>query len=96
MNIKEVVMSQNFIIYLVVINIIAFLAMGIDKRRSIKNEWRISEKALFTLAFIGGSIGSILGMYIFRHKTKKIYFQILFHVALVLQIIGIWYVLNKL
>lgn len=96
MNIKEVVMSQNFIIYLVVINIIAFLAMGIDKRRSIKNEWRISEKALFTLAFIGGSIGSILGMYIFRHKTKKIYFQIFFYVALVLQIIGIWYVLNKL
>ena len=96
MNIKETVMSQNFIIYLVVINIIAFLAMGIDKRRSQKKEWRISEKALLGLAFIGGSVGAILGMYVFRHKTKKIYFHILFYVALVLQIIGIWYAIVKL
>jgi uncharacterized membrane protein YsdA (DUF1294 family) len=57
-------------IYLLVINLIGFLSMGIDKFKSKRNMWRIKEQTLFTIALIGGSIGSIIGMYVFRHKTK--------------------------
>ncbi len=57
--------------YLIIINIISFIIMGIDKRNAIENKWRISEKALFSLALIGGVLGIYLGMYTFHHKTKK-------------------------
>ena len=63
-----------FLIYLAAINLIGFSAMGIDKKRARRGAWRIPEATLFTLALIGGSIGSILGMQIFRHKTKHWYF----------------------
>ena len=63
------------VIYLVIINIVAYAMMGIDKRKAQKKEWRISEAALFTAALLGGSIGSIAGMQRFRHKTKHWYFK---------------------
>lgn len=78
---------QNFIIYLVIINIVAFLAMWIDKQKAKKGKWRISETALFILAILGGSIGGMIGMYTFRHKTKKPRFTIGFPVILILEII---------
>lgn len=81
------------IIYLLVINLIAFLAMYIDKRRAKYGKWRIPEQTLFILALIGGSIGAIAGMYTFRHKTKKLRFSIGFPIILVLQIllvISVW------
>ena len=56
--------------YVVIINIIAFIVMGIDKRKAKKRAWRIPEATLFILAGVGGSIGAIAGMYTFRHKTK--------------------------
>ena len=56
-----------FIIYLIIINIIAFLAMFIDKRKAKYGKWRIKEHTLFILALIGGSVGAIIGMYTFRH-----------------------------
>ncbi|EGT4046251.1 DUF1294 domain-containing protein, partial [Clostridioides difficile] len=66
---------KNFIlIYFIVINSIAFFSMYIDKKRAIRNEWRIKEATLMSIAVIGGSIGSIIGMYSFRHKTKHIKF----------------------
>lgn len=68
-------MTLIVIIYLVIINIIGYAMMGIDKRKAQKKEWRISEAALFTAAFLGGSIGSITGMQRFRHKTKHWYFK---------------------
>ncbi len=58
-------------IYLILINIISFITMGIDKRNAIEDKWRISEKSLFALALIGGVLGIYLGMYTFHHKTKK-------------------------
>ena len=85
---------KYFIIYLVVINLIAFLAMYIDKRRAKYGKWRIPEQTLFVLALIGGSIGAIAGMYTFRHKTKKLRFSIGFPVILVLQILLIFMVWN--
>lgn len=62
---------QNAILYLIIINIIAFLAMGIDKKKAKYGKWRISEYALFVLVLLGGGFGGIAGMYTFRHKTKK-------------------------
>lgn len=68
-------MPVPVILYLLLINIIAYAMMGIDKKRAIRGAYRISEKALFTSALLGGSIGSILGMQHFRHKTKHWYFR---------------------
>ena len=75
------------IIYLIVINLISFFAMYVDKRKAKYGRWRIPEQTLFILALIGGSIGAIAGMYTFRHKTKKLRFSIGFPVILILQII---------
>lgn len=58
------------IIYLVVLNITGYISMWLDKRKAQKRMWRIPEKILFFIAVLGGSIGSIAGMYHFRHKTK--------------------------
>lgn len=57
--------------YFLILNIVGFAMMGIDKRKAIKGAFRIPEATLFIVALIGGSMGSILGMYTFRHKTRK-------------------------
>ncbi|MCR5720016.1 MAG: DUF1294 domain-containing protein [Lachnospiraceae bacterium] len=57
-------------------NICGFALMGIDKQKAIGNKWRIPEATLFVSAILGGSVGSILGMYHFRHKTKHIQFVV--------------------
>ncbi len=62
------------LIYFLAVNIVGFAAMGIDKRRARRRAWRIPESTLFLIALIGGSIGSIAGMYFFRHKTLHWYF----------------------
>lgn len=82
------------LIYLTVVNIIAFIAYGVDKRKARKNQWRIPEKNLLFLAVIGGSVGALAGMYIFHHKTLHKKFTVGVPVILVLQIIfiyGIYY-----
>ena len=76
-----------FYIYLIVINAIGFLLMLIDKVKAKKNLWRIPEATLFFVAAIGGSIGSLLGMYTFRHKTKHIKFIVGMPVILAVQIV---------
>lgn len=63
-----------FILYIFLINIFAFFLMGNDKARARKKKYRIPEKNLFLTALLGGSIGAILGMYTFRHKTRHWYF----------------------
>jgi len=88
---------KNIIIYLLIINIIAFLAMFIDKKKAEKDRWRIKESTLLTLALIGGSIGAIAGMYTFHHKTKKPRFFIgipviiVFQTMLIIAIFIKWY-----
>lgn len=74
-------------IYLAIINIISFIVMGIDKRRAKKKSFRVPEATLFLLAVIGGTIGSIIGMLSFRHKTRKWYFIYGMPAILLLQII---------
>lgn len=80
------------IIYLLIINSIGFMIMGIDKRRARRGEWRISEKMLFTCALAGGSLGAILGMHTFRHKTKHWYFKYGMPLILILQIFLMVYI----
>ena len=63
-------------IYVFFTNLLLFILMGLDKRKAKLNHWRISEKTLFSLALMGGSIGGILGMYTFRHKTKHLKFTL--------------------
>lgn len=93
--ILEIFSIKNIVIYLISINLISFLAMYIDKKRAEKNEWRIKEVTLLTLALIGGSIGGIAGMYTFRHKTQKPKFVVGFPTILILQIIIIIYFLSN-
>ena len=80
----------NYIIpiYLLIINAAGFLLMLIDKIKAKKNRWRIPEATLFLVAVLGGSIGSIAGMYTFRHKTKHIKFIVGMPLILALQIVG--------
>lgn len=78
---------RNFIIYLIMINIITFLTMWIDKRRAKYGKWRIKEHTLFVLALLGGSAGAIIGMYTFRHKTQKTRFFIGFPAILIAEIL---------
>lgn len=87
--------TRNIIIYLLVINILTFLIMWWDKHEAKLGDWRVSEKALFIFALIGGSIGGIAGMYTFRHKTKKWYFKFGFPIILILQIILVIYIFIK-
>lgn len=75
------------IVYFVSVNIIGFALMGIDKHRAKKRAFRIPEATLFIVALIGGSIGSILGMYAFRHKTRHWYFVYGMPAIFILQVI---------
>lgn len=75
------------IVYLIIINILSFSLMGIDKYKAITNKWRISEYTLFGLSLLGGSLGTLLGMLTFHHKTKKNSFRILIPIFLIINII---------
>ena len=86
MGMKEIITSQNFIIYLIVINIIGYAIMFIDKHKAQKGSWRIPEKTIFIITAIGGGIGTIAGMYQFRHKTKKGIFKYGLPLLLILDI----------
>lgn len=83
-------LQMLFFFYLISVNIIGFVKMAVDKKRAIRGAWRISEASLFFTALIGGSLGCILGMQCFRHKTKHWYFQYGMPAILVLQILGVF------
>ena len=99
-------MIKFVIAYVIIINIIGLFSMLIDKRRAIKNQiavakqlrlykWRIPEKTLFLIAILGGSIGSNIGMRLFRHKTKHWYFVFGMPAILIIQLVIIFLVLGK-
>lgn len=73
--------------YLVIVNILAFILYGLDKQKAVRKQWRIPEAQLLGIAVIGGSIGAILGMQFFHHKTRKWKFKIGVPVFLALQLI---------
>lgn len=80
-------MNNSFYLYLIIMNIIGFAAMLIDKQRAIKKQWRISEKALLGIALLGGSLGVYIGMQSFRHKTKHKKFTVGVPIIIVFQLI---------
>lgn len=75
------------ILYFVIMNLIALFAMAADKIRAMEHRFRIPESVLILLAVLGGSIGSIVGMFLFRHKKRKPKFRIGLPVILILQIV---------
>lgn len=77
--------------YLLIINVITFITYGIDKYKAIKEKERIKIVTLLVLAFIGGTVGGLLAMYLFRHKTKKDYFVIGLPLILVMQFVVVFF-----
>ena len=71
---------------LVMLNIISFVLMALDKKRAKKDRWRISEKALFISAALFGALGAMMGMYILHHKTRKWYFRVFIPLLFVIQL----------
>ncbi|WP_245747457.1 DUF1294 domain-containing protein [Anaerobacillus alkalidiazotrophicus] len=79
--------STTIVAYAFFINIVSFVYMFVDKQKAIKGQWRISERKFFLLAIIGGSVGIMLGMRAFRHKTKHNSFRIGMPVIMIIQIV---------
>ena len=86
---------QFAVLYLIIINLIGFFAIWIDKVKARNGSWRIPENTLFMITFLGGGFGTIAGMYKFRHKTKKLRFTICFPVILLTEIVLVIYALVK-
>ena len=74
------------IIITALINFFSFILTGVDKYKSKHNRWRVKENTFFILALIGGSMGILMGMYLFRHKTKHIKFTLGIPLILIVQI----------
>ena len=81
--------------YLLGMNVLAFFLYGIDKRRAVKDRWRIPEATLLGVALAGGSVGAWAGMQTFRHKTKHWKFKILVPLFILLHATGIVYMITR-
>ena len=82
-------------IYVIIINIMSFITMKIDKELAKKHMWRISEKTLFLLALFLGATGIFSGMYAFRHKTKHISFVVIIPILIIINIICIYFLVTR-
>ena len=86
---------KYFLLYLLLINAAAFVLMLVDKVKAKKNRWRISERTLMLSAALGGSVGALLGMYTFRHKTRHIKFTLGIPAILIAQLaLALWHFLK--
>lgn len=84
-------MKELFVGYLVVINLVAIILIYIDKQKAKKHQWRISEDTLIGVSIIGGGIGALWGMHVFRHKTKHAKFTIGIPLIIAIQALLILY-----
>lgn len=80
--------------YFLIINILGFIITGIDKWLAVKNQNRISEKKLFSLALAGGTIGALVAIQVFRHKTQKAAFMLIVYGILILQLALLYFSLD--
>ena len=85
-------MANALLYYLIVINIVTFVVYGIDKLKAKQGSWRISEATLLIFAVIGGSIGALLGMKVWRHKTQHKKFKYGLPLILLAQIALIYFI----
>ena len=83
-------------LYFMIINLVGFVMMCVDKQLAIHHKNRVPEKVLFLIAIIGGSLGGILGMYAFRHKTKHLSFVIGMPVILIIQLVLVYFVIHSI
>ena len=81
---------KYLILFLLITNLITFIVFGIDKRKAVKGRWRIQEKTLLLMGLVFGSVGQLLGMKVFRHKTNKWYFWFCGMLSLAVQIVIIY------
>lgn len=81
---KLLTAATPFSYYLIVINVVAFILYGIDKAKAVHHKWRIQESVLIGIAFVGGAFGAFAGMIVFHHKTRKIKFQVLIPIAIII------------
>lgn len=79
-------MEKYYAAYLLLMNLIALCLMGWDKRLARRGDWRVPERTLFFAAAVGGATGGLLGMYLFRHKTKHWYFVLGFSLLAAAQV----------
>jgi uncharacterized membrane protein YsdA (DUF1294 family) len=82
------------LVFLVLVNVIAYLMMWWDKRKARKKEWRVAEATLLILSFVGGAIGLLIGMFTLRHKTQKGSFKAVAFLGLIVSII-IYYIIFR-
>ena len=82
------------LIYLAVVNILTIIVFGVDKMNAKSNRQRVRIVTVLGLAFIGGSVGALIGMYGFHHKTKKAYFTVGVPLILLMQVVVLFYVMN--
>ena len=90
-SITDIFTLKNILVYLLMINLIGFLMVWSDKRKAKKGKWRIPEQTLFIVTALGGGIGTIVGMYTFRHKTQKLKFTIGLPAVVILEIVAVIY-----
>ena len=88
-------MNRYLLIWLAAANLLGFVLMGADKRRARKGLWRIPERTLFLSAILGGSVGTIAGMWTFRHKTKHWYFVFGMPLILLAQLAAAYFLLIR-
>ena len=85
---------KTILYYLIILNVICFLLTGLDKFNAIHKFFRIPEKVFFILSFIGGSFGTLISMYLFHHKTKKMKFYLGIPFLFVINIIFFYFILK--
>lgn len=88
-------MFEIFIPYVLILNLIGFIIMFIDKKKAVHRKWRISETTLIVISILGGSIGMLLGMHCFRHKTKHKKFTLGVPTILIVQLGIITFLLQR-
>ena len=81
--------------YIIILSLVTFIAYGADKRKAKKGKWRISEKTLLSLSFLGGAVGGILAMKKFHHKTKHWYFTVVNVLGCVWQLAALIYLIKN-
>ncbi|MGN0383080.1 MAG: DUF1294 domain-containing protein [Eubacterium sp.] len=92
----KTIIIEFICLYLIIVNIIAFIMYGYDKKLAMSASWRISEYRLIMIAIAGGSMGAYLGMYCFRHKTRKPRFFIGLPLIVIAQLLIIVFFLGKI
>lgn len=82
-----------FLVYILFINLVGFLLMGMDKKKAVRRQYRISEAVLWMISILGGAIGTTVGMNVYRHKTKHLNFKLGLPLLAIIQICGMLYIM---